>query len=87
MRRMSDDVNLALTSRESHAQAVMRIAAGAVVAQEARRSQFGSGKQGIAGASIHEQGRRGSGLRMKTDAVKLALSRRPLETEAVMSSR
>jgi hypothetical protein len=55
LRRKHDIVKLALASREQQTQAVMSRTTGTNVAQIARRSQVGSGRQGTAGAGRHEQ--------------------------------
>jgi hypothetical protein len=60
LRRKPDAVKVALAGRESQTQAVIRRPAAADVAQEPRRSQVGSGREGRADAGSHEHNGRGT---------------------------
>jgi hypothetical protein len=86
LHRKPDAVKIAREFREQRAQAVINRPAGAD-AQEARRSQVGSGRQGTAGAGSHEQDCRSRCLSRKPGAVKLSLAGKEPQSRVVMSKQ
>jgi hypothetical protein len=85
--QIPDAFKMSLAVREPQTQAVISRPAAAGVAQEARYSQVGSGRQGTAGAGRHEQDFTGRYLSRKPDAFKLAGAGREPQARAVISKK